>query len=836
MKLNESQIAKIDPFLEDVLMRAKGDEVIRAIMTLGNENQINSNASNSSLEPQQFASSEAYRQALIDQRKSQVAEVLGDTIEELQQLSLKPVGGGLSRVVVVEGSADAILRSLALSGVNHVTLDQLIALPEVAPDATVKHFADIYINILDRPLDEKTTKLIYQASEQYIINYHKRHNKLQILGMQQSVDLDSIYIAVQCLQPSDIWRFESIEILHNLFSEAGKHGFQLEDPDRQEGIKVANQKQYLMVLGAAGAGKSTFLRKIGLEALKGKSGELQHECIPVFIELQLLTDREINIEEAIRQEMRLYQLPFDAEFTTKALQQGKLLILLDGLDEVLTVNTDLLIRQIQSFVEQHKDNRFIISCRTAAYKSQFMKMSEIALLAAVGIADFDDAQIQQFIQNWFSSEVDRQAGTADKCWELIKNEELTKELARTPVLLTFLCLVYDASQDLSKNRATLYSDALDILLKKWAAEKRIQTDPIYRQLGIDLEKIMLAEIAYHSFKSQRLFLSHQELVSQIKEFLHNNDNAPEDLEAEAVLDAIAIQQGILVERARDIYSFSHLTLQEYLTAQYIDDHRQVEKLVTEHLIDKPWNEVFLLVAGLMRGGADNLLLLMEKKAQKYINTPKLQALLNWAEQVTVGSAGNLKPVRKRASAITRAYTNAIIIANAITSAYTNAYTNAYLIASTKTYANAIANANANAIVNANAIANAIDIANAIAIADPKAIAIAIKNTGELKKSEIFNNVNFTMLIAQLEALKATIPDEKQPREVRLAFAKHLQQTLLKAFHLTLEMIDLSEEEIKALENYLYANHLIIQCNQAALWVLPQTWEAIEARMLLVPGG
>ncbi|MHC5728911.1 MAG: NACHT C-terminal helical domain 2-containing protein, partial [Nostoc sp.] len=66
--------------------------------------------------------------------------------------------------------------------------------------------------------------------------------------------------------------------------------------------------------------------------------------------------------------------------------------------------------------------------------------------------------------------------------------------------------------------------------------------------------------------------------------------------------------------------------------------------------------------------------------------------------------------------------------------------------------------------------------------------------------------------------------------------KRLQQTLLNAFNLTLEMIDLSESEANALENYLYANHLIIQCKQAAVRVSPQTWEAIEARMLLVPSN
>ncbi|MCC5629391.1 hypothetical protein LC613_15480 [Nostoc sphaeroides CHAB 2801] len=50
------------------------------------------------------------------------------------------------------------------------------------------------------------------------------------------------------------------------------------------------------------------------------------------------------------------------------------------------------------------------------------------------------------------------------------------------------------------------------------------------------------------------------------------------------------------------------------------------------------------------------------------------------------------------------------------------------------------------------------------------------------------------------------------------------------------MINLFKEEAKALENYLYANYLIIQCKQAAVRVSPQTWEAIEARMLLVPGS
>ncbi|MDZ8107578.1 MAG: hypothetical protein RM338_18425 [Nostoc sp. DedQUE12a] len=290
-----------------------------------------------------------------------------------------------------------------------------------------------------------------------------------------------------------------------------------------------------------------------------------------------------------------------------------------------------------------------------------------------------------------------------------------------------------------------------------------------------------------------------------------------------MLNAIAVQQGILVERAEDVFSFSHLTLQEYLTAQYIDDHRQVEKLVTEHLIDKRWKEVFLLVAGLMRGGADDLLLLMEKEAQKYINTPKLQALLNWAEQVTAESPGNFKHVGKRAVAIA----NANVITMTMGKIIGKTISNAYSIAD----ANAIGYANANFYVMTNAMAYAINYTNAKANAD--AIAYAIQYINELEDLKIFKNINLIVLIDQLEKLKAKIPDDKQLKQVHQAFGQYLQQTLLNGFNLTSEMVSLSEEEAEALGDYLYANHLIIQCKQVAVRVSPQTWEAIEARMLLV---
>ncbi|MBW4423055.1 MAG: hypothetical protein KME50_00945 [Nostoc desertorum CM1-VF14] len=273
---------------------------------------------------------------------------------------------------------------------------------------------------------------------------------------------------------------------------------------------------------------------------------------------------------------------------------------------------------------------------------------------------------------------------------------------------------------------------------------------------------------------------------------------------------------------------------------------KVEKLVTEHLTDARWREVFLFVSGLLDSGADDLLLLMEKEAQKYINTPKLQTLLNWAERITTGSAGDFKPVGKRAVVIAITMSIMSIMYTDLCNPYANA--NAYLIAEANLNANtyaivrAYASAIATALVEAFRYANPNDNPNVIAppMANVKTIADciprAINCTREFGELEIFNNVNFTMLIDELEKLETKIPDEEQPLEKRDIFFRHLGQTLLNTFNLSLDIISLSQLEVQLLLKYFYATNLIMHCKKASVRVSPQTWEAIETRMLLVPSN
>ena len=119
-------------------------------------------------------------------------------------------------------------------------------------------------------LGERTKQAIFAASSKYVENYTERHSILKVLGMREPVSLESVYTNVRLLDERNVLRFESSAAIEQSFRESQQRKFQFQDQncEKRIGIDLANNKQYLMVLGSPGSGKSTFLRKIGLEARK----------------------------------------------------------------------------------------------------------------------------------------------------------------------------------------------------------------------------------------------------------------------------------------------------------------------------------------------------------------------------------------------------------------------------------------------------------------------------------------------------------------------------------------------------------------------------------------
>ena len=653
--------------------------------------------------------------------------------------------------------------------------------------------------------------------------------------MREPVDLSAVYTGVKLLNSKEVWQYE-VEALEDSFRQTRLRGysFQHSSDEKHSGISIANQKQYLMVLGGPGAGKSTFLRKVGLEALRTfyyERAEYSHRLIPVLIELKRFEANELDIAKFIATEFETCGFPGAETFTQNALIQGNLLILLDGLDEVPSANLNKVLQTIRDFIDRYDDNRFIASCRVAAsgYRADaFRRFSDVTM------ADFDDEQIQQFVRNWFGSAQDVERNKAGKCWEALQKSEnkASKELAHTPLLLTHLCLVYDRSQRFPNNRSSLHEKALRILLEEWAADKSILRDEIYEGLSIEQEEILLSEIAYKGMAADQLFFTKRELSTQIKDFLSSNLNAPRHLDSEAVLNAIEVQQGILVERAEDTYSFSHLTLQEYLTAQYLIDNNEWEALVQQRLIDSRWRDIFLLLPGLTTGkvGANRILLALEKQANKYLHSSKLQQLIQWAEFSTNDSAENIKPSVKKAFVIFLACSLSVDLTRSLALVFGQSLGFDYMPPELR---------------------SAISLAHSLGFDfnfDPARYldhciyyefgfdfslthSIELERVAYFSRTEILNHCDFDELIQKIERVEPNINDINFNGA---QFLGNLYGLWFSTLGIEAETATLSKEESQSLAHYLYACELMVRCQEGAVRVSPDVWAGIESRILTVP--
>lgn len=486
---------------------------------------------------------------------------------------------------------------------------------------------------------------------------------MRILDMTQPIELSQIYTDVNILEKLTALQRKTID---KLLEECGYEDFdrfglgKVVEP-RVIGTKAVEKYKKLIVLGKPGAGKTTFLRYLAIQCNQGSF--LSH-LVPIFIPLKYFAEdpNKPSLFEYIKQQYTGCDVT--EEELSELFKQGLALILLDGLDEVSSEYQEHTLKEVRSFSRIYFDNHFVIACRIAAWEYTFDKFTEIE------IADFDDKQIHEFANNWFKNKSIK----SDKFIESLKKNNRIYQLAVTPLLLTLLCLVFENSGSFPYNRSETYHEGLDVLLKKWDAKRGVNRSPIYEKLSLKRKKELLRRIAHNTFIFQKYFFTLLDIKGIIKNYLNNilnqdNGSSVSEVDIEVLLKSIESQHGVIVERAKGIYSFSHLTFHEYFVAkrivslipQKLDEidepvnklpfdidtqlvasiksqrHQELQKLVViENLINPKWREIFLLVAeilgyvddyfGLMKQNTDKILE-SKQDLQEYVNNVNREAQL-----------------------------------------------------------------------------------------------------------------------------------------------------------------------------------------------------------------
>ncbi|MBW4542015.1 MAG: NACHT domain-containing NTPase [Myxacorys chilensis ATA2-1-KO14] len=492
---------------------------------------------------------------------------------------------------------------------RHVFIEICTALDLNWEEITQREAED---SIAEDVVIEAIAETVQAIREQIRPLVKERCGTMRVLDMTQPIELtgkQGIYTNVNILERITARdRREIAQLLQNAgLEEFDRVGLSRVREGRVAGIEAVKRHNKLMVLGKPGAGKSTFLKYLAMQCIEGY---FFGDRVPLFITLKDFAEAKNQpdfldyIREKITNNATQTQLQ-------TLIQQGKTFVLLDGLDEVREEDTGRVLREIREFAARYANNHFVITCRIAAKEYIFEQFTEVE------VADFDDEQISTFIRVWFQYRyLEEGKQFAKRVIKKLDENKPIKQLASNPLLLTLLCLECEESLEFPRDRAELYQRGLRTLLGKWDTSREVKRDQFYEKLSTNRKEELLSQLALKTFEQKDYFFKQRTVEQHIIDYITNLPDARTDPQAlqlgsEAALKSIEAQHGLLVERARGIYSFSHLTFQEYFTAKQIVNKADYERLV-EHITEKRWREVFLLTVNIMPK-ADRLLLSMKRK-------------------------------------------------------------------------------------------------------------------------------------------------------------------------------------------------------------------------------
>jgi predicted NACHT family NTPase len=679
-------------------------------------------------------------------------------------------------------------------------------------------------------------ELVLELREKFRTGIQRQCGTMRILNMEQAITLDDIYTDVQIFERVSSKQFKAIleyqeETANVDFNQYGFYGLELKTK-RIAGIEAVQNYDKLMVLGRPGAGKTTFLKRLAILCL---GGSILTDRVPIFVNLQEFYKTKLSLIDFAVQK---YQGCVTVAELEQLLSAGRGFVLLDGLDEVSQDEVARISKNIQEWAVKFS-SRFIVTCRLAAKESIFEGFKEVQ------VADFNDEQVNSFVTKWFQAKAPQKITSfLDK----LETNSRIKEQARNPLLLTLLCLIFEEESNLIENRAELYEKGIDLLLERWDTKMDIQRDEIYKHLSTKRKEDLLSHIALSTFGENNYFFKRargEEFITAYIQNLPEAVNDPETLRVDSkkILSSIEAQHGLLMERASDIYSFSHLTFHEYFVSRQLITVQKsspdaLQNLIA-HINEPKWREVFL-IATEMSPRADDLLLEMKKAIDAMLaKDNKLQEMLVWLKEkaISIKAPYNLPAVRafyfdcafSLAFALSRIPSD-ISIALAISRALDMSLDYARRFSLPLSLSHSLDIALDHSLFLDISTALSLDISTALSFPNALASVIASINAQKIGDESLYSS---------LQALKERLPDVNAPCEVRenwwqqngKQWFKDFCQSTIKHRNIGQDW-QFTSEQRELLQQYSAANKLLVDCLKSKCCISREVRQQIEDTLLL----
>jgi GUN4-like/NACHT domain len=370
----------------------------------------------------------------------------------------------------------------------------------------------------------------------------------------------------------------------------------------------------IAILAWGGYGKTTLLRHIAYSLGKDKQPSDVPRFIPVLLLLRkyrevLTQDNPPSLPELIMThhikslpETEGLQMPTD--WAKNMLKQGKVLVMLDGLDEVPKAKRPLIARWVNAQRRAYKQSVFILTARPKAYLEQ-SPANPIEFNTVLHVKKFNAQQRQAFVQQWYwcqeyyhhgkndSPAVRKTAReSADDLLKQINQRQELVDLATNPLLLNMIAMFHRRypSAKLPKRRVELYQEICVLQLRDRPGARELEEWLGSNDEAYVTAQVVLQMLALEMMQQKEERVEQATLLNRLEGYLKEQE---EPILPAEFLRQMELISELLVQREPEEFEFPHLSFQEYLAAKEVVRRNQ-ESLLYDHFGEDWWKSVTLL--------------------------------------------------------------------------------------------------------------------------------------------------------------------------------------------------------------------------------------------------
>lgn len=343
-----------------------------------------------------------------------------------------------------------------------------------------------------------------------------------------------------------------------------------DDRERRSERELLKEPAHHLVLGDPGSGKTTTLKRLAYHLLtkETRRGEIAYS-FPIVVLCRELTHKDSLVAHIARSlgipvRSTPSKHPGDEplltvgsspliHFLSDTLNHLRPLILIDGVDEAPSDVVGSLFLEIAAFAKGLDSVKLIVTCRSGLYKEHLEGFDLLEILP------LDFKQIESIAQIWL---------VEPKAFYRAINDLPYSDVLDRPLLLTQLLFLFKHHGYLPRQPTSVYRRVIQLLLEDWDAERGVKRRSAYAYFEPDRKIDFLSELSFiltvkiksKAFTRSQFLRAYERLALSF---------ALPHKEGDIVAAEIESHTGLIVRAGFDSYEFAHLSLQEYLCANYI---------------------------------------------------------------------------------------------------------------------------------------------------------------------------------------------------------------------------------------------------------------------------